>query len=72
MDDPAYGLSVADRARAIEVMLSAEDLDAGLAERYGWINRALPAISSQARRILRHAGEIVNHQLRSALVYQID
>jgi hypothetical protein len=53
-------------------MLSAEDLDAGLAERYGWINRALPAISSQARRILRHAGEIVNHQLRSALVYQID
>jgi enoyl-CoA hydratase/carnithine racemase len=31
------------RARALEVMLSAEDYDAGLAERYGWINRALPA-----------------------------
>ena len=31
------------RARAIEVMLSAEDYDADLAERYGWINRALPA-----------------------------
>ena len=31
------------RARALEVMLSAEDYDATLAERYGWINRALPA-----------------------------
>ena len=31
------------RARALEVMLSAEDYDANLAERYGWINRALPA-----------------------------
>jgi enoyl-CoA hydratase/carnithine racemase len=30
------------RARALEVMLSAEDYDAELAERYGWINRALP------------------------------
>jgi enoyl-CoA hydratase/carnithine racemase len=31
------------RARALEVMLSADDYDAELAERYGWINRALPA-----------------------------
>jgi enoyl-CoA hydratase/carnithine racemase len=31
------------RARTIEVMLSADDYDAELAERYGWINRALPA-----------------------------
>jgi enoyl-CoA hydratase/carnithine racemase len=31
------------RGRALEVMLSGEDYDAGLAERYGWINRALPA-----------------------------
>jgi enoyl-CoA hydratase/carnithine racemase len=31
------------RARALEVMLSAEDYDAEQAERYGWINRALPA-----------------------------
>lgn len=30
------------RGRALEVMLSAEDFDADLAERYGWINRALP------------------------------
>jgi len=45
------------RARALEVMMSAEDYDAELAERYGWINRALPAkqlgdfVSSLAHRI---------------------
>jgi enoyl-CoA hydratase/carnithine racemase len=31
------------RARALEVMLTSEDYEAQLAERYGWINRALPA-----------------------------
>jgi len=31
------------RGRALEVMLSADDYNAELAERYGWINRALPA-----------------------------
>ena len=31
------------RGRTLEVILSAEDYDAELAERYGWINRALPA-----------------------------
>ena len=31
------------RSRALEVMLSAEDYNAEIAERYGWINRALPA-----------------------------
>jgi enoyl-CoA hydratase/carnithine racemase len=31
------------RGRALEVMLSARDYNAELAERYGWINRALPA-----------------------------
>jgi enoyl-CoA hydratase/carnithine racemase len=45
------------RGRALEVLLSAEDYDAELAERYGWINRALPAdalgdfVSSLAHRI---------------------
>jgi len=45
------------RARALEAILSAEDYDAQLAERYGWINRALPAgelgdfVSSLAHRI---------------------
>ena len=47
------------RARALEVMLSADDYDAELAERYGWINRALPAdalddfVSSLAHRIAK-------------------
>jgi enoyl-CoA hydratase/carnithine racemase len=31
------------RGRALEVLLSAQDYSAELAERYGWINRALPA-----------------------------
>jgi enoyl-CoA hydratase/carnithine racemase len=45
------------RGRALEVMLSAQDFDADSAERYGWINRAVPAaalgdfVSSLARRI---------------------
>jgi enoyl-CoA hydratase/carnithine racemase len=45
------------RGRALEVMLSAGDYDADVAERYGWINRALPAdelgefVGSLARRI---------------------
>jgi enoyl-CoA hydratase/carnithine racemase len=55
------------RARALEVILSADDYDADLAERYGWINRALPAgaiddfVSSLAHRIggFPPAGHIV-------------
>ena len=31
------------RGRALEALLSAQDFNADLAERYGWINRALPA-----------------------------
>ena len=48
---------LAGRARALEIVLSAADYDAELAERYGWINRALPAnelgdfVASLARRI---------------------
>jgi enoyl-CoA hydratase/carnithine racemase len=55
------------RARALEVMLSADDYGADLAERYGWINRALPAdelgdfVRALARRIARFpaAGRVV-------------
>jgi len=55
------------RARALEVMLSAEDYDAELAAAYGWINRALPAselgdfVSSLAHRIASFpaAGQVV-------------
>jgi enoyl-CoA hydratase/carnithine racemase len=54
--EPAFGLlpgggatgylvHVMGRARALEVLLTADDYDAELAERYGWINRALPADS---------------------------
>jgi enoyl-CoA hydratase/carnithine racemase len=52
-----YLVRVMGRARALEVLLSADDYDAELAERYGWINRALPAadlddfVMALARRI---------------------
>ena len=45
------------RGRALEVMLSAQDYDATVGERYGWINRTLPAnelgefVTSLAHRI---------------------
>jgi len=68
--EPAFGLlpgggaalhltRLMGRARALEVMLSADDYGAELAERYGWINRALPAaalpdfVRSLAQRIAR-------------------
>ena len=55
------------RARALEVVLGAEDYDAELAERYGWINRTLPAnalgdfVGSLAHRIASFpaAGQVV-------------
>jgi enoyl-CoA hydratase/carnithine racemase len=36
------------RARALEIVLGADDFDAQTAERYGWINRALPDIELDA------------------------
>jgi enoyl-CoA hydratase/carnithine racemase len=53
------------RARALEVIVGAEDADAALAERYGWINRALPAaelagfVDRLARRIATFSPEAV-------------
>ena len=38
-----YLTSRMTRGRALEVILGAELFDAATAERYGWINRALPA-----------------------------
>jgi enoyl-CoA hydratase/carnithine racemase len=63
------------RGRALEVMLSAQDYDADLAERYGWINRALPAdelddfVSSLAHRIAQFpaAGHAVVKERVNAL-----
>ena len=68
--EPAFGLipgggaaqylaRLMGRGRAFEVMFSADDYDADLAERYGWINRALPAgelaefVSALAHRIAK-------------------
>jgi enoyl-CoA hydratase/carnithine racemase len=52
-----YLVRVMGRARALEVLLSADDYDAELAERYGWVNRTLAAdvlrdfVTGLARRI---------------------
>src|SRR5215467_4304043 len=64
------------RGRALEVMLSAEDYDADLAERYGWINRALPTdvidnfVTSLAHRIAKFpaAGQVVVKERVNAVV----
>ncbi|MEH7453720.1 enoyl-CoA hydratase/isomerase family protein [Gottfriedia acidiceleris] len=48
---------LAGRSRALEIVLSADDYDAQTAERYGWINRAIPEaeldgyVENLARRI---------------------
>jgi hypothetical protein len=63
------------RARALEVMLSAQDYDAELAERYGWINRALPAeelgnfVQSLAHRIAKFpaAGLVIIKELTNTI-----
>jgi enoyl-CoA hydratase/carnithine racemase len=53
------------RGRALEVILGAEDLDAETAERWGYLNRALPAeeiagfVENLARRIAAHPPEAV-------------
>jgi enoyl-CoA hydratase/carnithine racemase len=53
------------RGRALEIVLGCEDFDAELAERYGWINRALPAeelrpfVERLARRIAGFPAEAV-------------
>jgi enoyl-CoA hydratase/carnithine racemase len=36
------------RGRALEVLLGSDDFDADLAERYGWINRAIPDAQFEA------------------------
>lgn len=53
------------RSRALEAMLGCDDFDAETAERYGWINRALPAadldafVDRLARRIASFPSEVV-------------
>ncbi|HJQ82940.1 MAG TPA: enoyl-CoA hydratase/isomerase family protein [Candidatus Binatia bacterium] len=53
------------RARALEIVLGCEDFDAEVAERYGWVNRALPAdelapfVERLARRIASFPAEAI-------------
>jgi enoyl-CoA hydratase/carnithine racemase len=61
------------RARALEIIASSEDYDADTAERYGWINRAIPdaelddfvdrfarRIASFEKKVLTEAKRLVN------------
>ncbi|HWK43756.1 MAG TPA: enoyl-CoA hydratase/isomerase family protein [Stellaceae bacterium] len=54
------------RARAIEIALGGDDFDAGTAERYGWINRAIPDaeldgfVANFVRRILSFDSQALN------------
>jgi len=56
---------LAGRARALEVLLSCEDFSAELAERYNWVNRALPTerlgsfVDSLAHRIARFPSDAI-------------
>lgn len=55
------------RARTLEAVLGCDDFDADLAERYGWINRALPAedlepfVMDLARRIASFPREAIGY-----------
>ena len=61
------------RSRALEVTLGCEDFDAELAERYGWINRALPAdeinffVDQLARRIANFPRDALIRAKRSVV-----
>jgi enoyl-CoA hydratase/carnithine racemase len=90
--EPAFGLipgggaaqfltRLMGRGRALEVMLSAQDYDADIAERYGWVNRTLPAgalgdfVASLAQRISRFpaAGHaIVKERVNAIALAPID
>jgi enoyl-CoA hydratase/carnithine racemase len=56
------------RGRALEVVLGCEDFDAELAERYGWINRALPAgeLGPFVERLARRIASFPPHAVRLA------
>jgi enoyl-CoA hydratase/carnithine racemase len=56
------------RGRALEIVLGCEDFDAELAERYGWINRALPAaeLGPFVDRLARRIAAFPAHAVRLA------
>jgi enoyl-CoA hydratase/carnithine racemase len=55
------------RARALEIVLGCDDIDAETAERWGYVNRALPAdelhpfVDALARRIASFSGDAIAH-----------
>jgi len=57
---------LAGRSRAIEIALGGDDFDAEMAERYGWINRAIPDakldgfVANFVRRILSFDSQALN------------
>ena len=56
------------RSRALEVILGCNDFDAVEAERYGWVNRALPAdqIGSFVERLARRIASFPPHAVAAA------
>jgi enoyl-CoA hydratase/carnithine racemase len=61
------------RSRALEIALGADDFPADLAERYGWVNRALPPaelgpfVDRLAKRIASFPAEAIAHAKASVL-----
>lgn len=56
------------RSRALEVILGCDDIDAATAERWGWVNRALPAdeVRPFAQRLARRIAGFPPHAVAAA------
>ena len=56
------------RSRALEIVLSGDDFDADIAERYGWVNRALPdaGLDSFVDTLVRRLGSFDRETLSAA------
>jgi enoyl-CoA hydratase/carnithine racemase len=56
------------RSRALEVILGCDDIDAATAERWGWVNRALPAAEVRpfAQRLARRIAGFPPHAVAAA------
>jgi hypothetical protein len=68
VDGPSTRLpGIVGRGRAFEILLGGEDFDGGLAERYGYVNRAVPDAEFVEFVCLRGAGLIVSSPQRAAI-----
>jgi enoyl-CoA hydratase/carnithine racemase len=69
---------LAGRSRALEIVLGGDDFDAATAERYGWINRALPDaelrpfVDALARRVASMPAHALEAAKRAVLAAQPD